>query len=65
MSTILTAPKRSLLADSDMQATHDALIRAAQNAREIAARTHTPLVINKNGKLVEEMVQPTFSIKKK
>ncbi|MBA3033136.1 MAG: hypothetical protein KKF85_08040 [Gammaproteobacteria bacterium] len=64
MSTVInTAPKLSRLADLDMQAAPAALIRAAQRAREIATRTHTPLVINKNGKLVEEIVQPTLADK--
>ena len=52
-------PKPSRLADPDMQAAPAALIRAAQSAREIAARTHTPLIVVKNGKMVEETVPPT------
>lgn len=51
-------PSISRLADADMQAAPAALVRAAQRAREIAARTHTPLVVSKNGKLVEEMITP-------
>lgn len=57
------APSPSRLADTDMQAAPAALVRASQRAREMAARTHTPLVINKNGKLDEEMVQPTSASK--
>lgn len=44
------------LADADMQAVPGALFRAAQRAREIAARTGTPLVVARDGKLVEEVV---------
>jgi hypothetical protein len=56
-------PPISRLSDPDMKAAPAALIRAAQSARELAARTHTPLVINKNGKLVEETVAPATDIK--
>lgn len=41
-----------------MQAAPAALVRAAQRARELAARTHTPLIVSKNGRLVEEMIRP-------
>lgn len=51
-----TSPSR--LSDPDMQAAPIALARAAQRAREIAARTGTPLIAVRNGRLVEEMVQP-------
>ncbi len=46
----------SRLPDPDMQAVPTALFRAAQRARELAARTHTPLIVFKNGKLVEETI---------
>lgn len=57
------APSTSRLADSDMQAAPAALLRAAQRAREMAIRTHTPLIISKNGKLVEEIILPTSANK--
>lgn len=48
---------KSQLPDADMQAAPRALLRAAQRAREIARRTGTPLVIIRDGVLVEEMVE--------
>ncbi|PKO87583.1 MAG: hypothetical protein CVU16_15485 [Betaproteobacteria bacterium HGW-Betaproteobacteria-10] len=53
MSTVLNTPIVSALADADMQAVPAALARAAQSARALAARTGTPLVVARNGKLVE------------
>lgn len=47
---------RSNLADADMQAAPRALARAAKRAREIARQTGTPLVIVRDGVLVEEWV---------
>jgi DNA-directed RNA polymerase subunit K/omega len=47
-----------------MQAAPAALARAAQRARELAARTHTPLVVTKNGKLVEKEIKPTTAVEK-
>lgn len=47
---------RSKLADPDMQAAPRALLRAARRAREIAFATNTPLVIVRDGVLVEEYV---------
>ncbi len=47
---------RSKLPDADMQAAPRALLRAAQRAREIARQTKTPLVIVRDGQLVEEYV---------
>ena len=44
----------SKLADADMQAAPAALARAAQRAREIARQTGTPIVIVRDGILVEE-----------
>ena len=58
MSDRPTPLSKSQLPDADMQGVLPALVRAAQRAREIAARTDTPLVIVKDGKLVEEMVAP-------
>jgi hypothetical protein len=43
----------SNLPDDDMQAVPRALVRAAQQAREIAARTGTPLIVNRAGRVVE------------
>lgn len=43
----------SNLPDDDMQATPRALVRAAQRAREIAAQTGTPLIVNRAGRVVE------------
>lgn len=47
---------QSQLPDADMQAAPRALLRAAQRAREIARETGTPLVIMRDGVLVEECV---------
>ncbi|HEX7830967.1 MAG TPA: hypothetical protein VF787_15030 [Thermoanaerobaculia bacterium] len=52
MSDIL----ESKLADPVMQGVPRALLRAARRAREIAMQTGTPLVIVRDGVLVEEMV---------
>lgn len=46
----------SNLPDADMQAAPKALLRAAQRAREIARQTNTPLVLIRDGVLVEEFV---------
>jgi len=46
----------SHLPDADMQAAPRALLRAARRAREIARRTNTPLIIRRDGVLVEEWV---------
>ena len=47
---------RSRLPDPVMQAAPRALLRAAKRAREIARQTGTPLVIVRDGVLVEEPV---------
>jgi len=57
MSAVLKPRIVSRLADADMQAVPAALARAAQSARELAARTGTPLVVVRDGKLVEAVVQ--------
>jgi hypothetical protein len=44
----------SRLADPDMQAAPAALLRAALRARELARQTGSPLVIMRDGELVEE-----------
>lgn len=46
----------SKLPDADMQAAPKALLRAAQRARDIARKTNTPLVLIRDGVLVEEFV---------
>ena len=46
----------SKLPDADMQSAPRALLRAARRAREIARQTNTPLVIVRDGVLVEEVV---------
>lgn len=44
----------SKLLNADMQAEPRALLRAAQRAREVARQTDTPLVLIRDGVLVEE-----------
>ena len=46
----------SKLPDADMQAVPQALRRAAERAREIARQTNTPLVVMRDGVVVEEWV---------
>lgn len=53
MSTEPTPLNVSRLPDADMQAAPAALARAALRARELAARTGTPLVVVRDGRLVE------------
>ena len=48
----------SQLPDADMQAAPVALARAALRAREIAIQTGTPLVVVREGKLIEAVVLP-------
>jgi hypothetical protein len=57
MSTALPSQNVSHLADADMQAVPAALARAALRARELAARTGTPLVVTRDGQLIEAHVQ--------
>jgi hypothetical protein len=52
----------SHLSDSDMQAAPAALARAALRAREMAARTGTPLIIVRDAQLIEELVTSEVSI---
>ena len=52
----MSDPMVSMLPDADMQAAPKALLRAAQRAREIARQTNTPLVLVRDGVLVEEFV---------
>jgi hypothetical protein len=53
-------PPVSHLPDADMQAAPSALVRAAQRARELAARTGTPLVYSHNGRLFEKQATLTM-----
>jgi hypothetical protein len=53
---MITPTPVSHLKDADMRAAPAALVRAAQRAREIAARTGTPLIVIQNGKLIEKAV---------
>ena len=46
----------SKLPDDDMQAAPAALVRAGQQARELARRTGTAVVVVRDGVLVEESV---------
>ena len=52
----MTPTLTSKLADPDMQAAPAALLRAARRAREIARRTGTPLIVMRDGKLIEQPV---------
>jgi len=56
MSTPESSVPVSRLPDADMQAAPAALVRAARRARELAARSGTPLVVSENGHLVERSV---------
>lgn len=60
MSAVLNTPTVSRLADADMQAVPAALARAAQSARELAARMGTPLVVARDGKLMNVLIQPVI-----
>ena len=48
--------KKSEIRDPDMAGVGPALLRAAKRAREIAARTHTPLIYYENGRVVRKMI---------
>ena len=48
----------SNLPDADMQAAPRALLRAARRARDLARATGTPLIVVRDGRLVEEPVPP-------
>jgi len=50
-------PKDRPLEDQDMAGSLAALKRAARRARIIAAQTHTPLVIYKNGHIEKRMIR--------
>ena len=57
-------PMISKLPDADMQAAPKAMLRAALRAREIARQTNTPLVLIREGVLVEEFVTDTLPFDK-
>lgn len=57
----MNEPMHSKLPDADMQGSYKALLRAALRAREIARKTNTPLVIVRDGVLVEEWVTDDIS----
>ena len=42
--------------DNDLASAQVALRRAARKARTIAEKTHTPLVIYENGKVIKEII---------
>jgi len=50
-------PKKRPIEDKDMEGSLAALKRAARRARVIAAQTHTPLVIYKNGRIEKRMIE--------
>ena len=60
----MTDPLASKLPDADMQAAPKALLRAARRAREIARQTNTPLVLIRDGVLVEEFVTEVLPTEK-
>lgn len=61
MNSPLSQRRISHLQDADMQAAPAALLRAAQRAREMAARTGTPLIIVRDGQLIEQLVTSELS----
>jgi hypothetical protein len=52
----MNAKMESKLPNADMQAAPRALLRAARRAREVARQTNTPIVIVRDGVLVEEWI---------
>ncbi|MCE9546042.1 MAG: hypothetical protein K8T25_11050 [Planctomycetia bacterium] len=52
----MTEPRLPQLADSDIQGSYPALLRAAQRARELARATGVPLVYWQDGRVVYEYV---------
>lgn len=51
--------KKALPKDSDLAGVSKALRRAAKKAKELAVRTHTPLYVFENGKIVNLTKQKT------
>lgn len=62
MNALVHPSNVSHLPDADMQAAPAALARAALRAREIAARTGTPFITSKDGKVVEEYISLTAQV---
>jgi len=58
MSAVFNTPTVSRLPDADMQAVPAALARAAQSARALAERTRTPLLVARDGKLINALLAP-------
>jgi hypothetical protein len=56
MNDVECAAPVSRLSDTDMQAAPIALLRAARRARELAARTGTPLILFEKGQVIEKRV---------
>ena len=52
----MSSESESKSMDPDMEGVEAALLRAARRAREIARQTNTPLIIVRDGVLVEEWV---------
>jgi len=52
----MKATKRIVL-DEDLSKVGPALQRAARQARKIAERTHTPLVIYEKGRVIRKMIE--------
>ncbi len=61
----MNEPLVSKLPDADMQAAPKALLRAAQRARDIARQTNTPLVLIRDGVLVEEFASDAKPVEEK
>ena len=50
-------PKKRPIEDKDMEGSLAALKRSARRARIIAAETHTPLIIYRNGRMEKRMIK--------
>lgn len=48
--------KKDEARDQDLINAEVALKRAAKRAREVAEQTHTPIVVYRNGRIIEEQV---------
>jgi hypothetical protein len=48
---------KKIVLDEDLSKVGTALQRAAKQARKIAQRTHTPLVIYEQGRVIRKMVE--------
>lgn len=61
----MNEPLVSKLPDADMPDAPKALLRAAQRARDIARQTNTPLVLIRDGVLVEEFASDAKPVEEK